>query len=318
MHKVLAGILRDTGALAALAASLMLFSTAFWLGAGGLIVSQLSPCPLAYIYFTRGRAGGLVFIGAGLVLCGVAFATAGMAAGLLMFAQYALIAVVLAEALRRALPLTQTVGYTVAAIALVFVAVILITGLFAGRGPLAQGRLMVETQVGEVVDALAQAPQGPQGQKYDPQVVRRALITLFPGLLLMGALIVVWLNLLILLRLVARVVTLPPASGDLGGWRAPGVLVWAGVAALVLTIIPAGASRAVGYNALLVLGAAYFLAGLSIISYWFKMVRVPPLMQALAYFFILMWLFVTPAVALLGFFDYWLDIRNRIKPRNLE
>jgi uncharacterized protein YybS (DUF2232 family) len=142
------------------------------------------------------------------------------------------------------------------------------------------------------------------------------MVSVFPGLMIMGIILVSWANFLIGRLLVARSVGLWPEVADLTRWRAPEILVWGLIGCGFALFLPVDWLKLVGLNGLLVLALIYFFHGLSIVAFWMKKMSTPPFFRALGYTMIVVLQWVTLLVAVLGLFDLWLDFRkmNKAEP----
>ena len=93
-------------------------------------------------------------------------------------------------------------------------------------------------------------------------------------------------------------------------FKLPDAFVWIGMVAFLGSILDwNGQSHAI--NILNVCIVLFFLQGLAVLEYFYKTLRVGFFVRALGYFLFVFQLFVV--LALVGFIDFWVDFRKRIR-----
>jgi len=331
-------VLSDPILLVGIAASILLFSS--------MVLSIFTPLPLLYFYFQRGRIIGLTMIGLAGLIIGLLFSIFPNVSGLIMmmlFLEYSLLAGVMGECLHRRLSLEKIIGYPALSLLALGVLVLIVSGFINGQNPLNYARVMAESQVKESIalyrDILtgkkqdAQPLPGP-GQKEDLKAeddraikhegqdsafkdtemglnqLTRSLVLIFPGLTVIGTILIGWINFMLSRILFKRVGTLPPHLGDLTRWKPPEFLIWAVIFCGFGMFLPVAAIRFIGVNGILVLSLVYFLAGLSVIAFWFNLKQVPRFFRIITYILIAVQQILTLLVVGLGLFDFWFDFRK--------
>lgn len=136
---------------------------------------------------------------------------------------------------------------------------------------------------------------------------------LLPGAVVAGILVATSLSLVLLQRLLLRAGG-PPISGRFRDVRPPEWLVWAAILAAVLWFVdrerPSEAIRLFAWNGAIALAGIYWLNGFGIVVVAVARVRLP---QLLIPFLLLLLLWqVGVMLALIGFFDTWIEFRNRL------
>lgn len=101
--------------------------------------------------------------------------------------------------------------------------------------------------------------------------VLRGLIKLTPGILAAASLLLVWAN------LVASRINQPPPepARSLTLWRAPEVLVWFFIVAVVLVVATRGWLFWLGANLLIATSAVYLLQGIAVLAFGCKKENTP-------------------------------------------
>jgi uncharacterized protein YybS (DUF2232 family) len=139
------------------------------------------------------------------------------------------------------------------------------------------------------------------------------LITEFPSAVAVFALVLVWTNLVVLLRLnpggVREKLGLEPAF--FRKWRAPEFLVWPTIASGFFLVFDAGLFSDIALNLFKFLMAIYAIQGLSILSFFFDVWKLKGMFRALG--FLMGVVLMMPLVLSLGFFDLWFDFRSKFR-----
>lgn len=153
----------------------------------------------------------------------------------------------------------------------------------------------------------------PSGGEIPTEELKRSMLAEFPSLLAVFGLVMVWINLVILVRLNPHKLreTLGIDSTYLKTWKSPDWLVWPTIAAGATVLFSKGVSVEIGANFFKFFLAVYGLQGISILSYFFDQLRLAPLFKTI--FYVLAVFFMTPLVIALGFFDLWFDFRSKLR-----
>ena len=328
--------LREPGLFLGAGLAVALFLSMVLVPMFGVISGSLTPVPLVYHYYRRGPSFGLTMIGVALAVVFTLYSLTGRPFGGMVFLEYSALAAALGEGLRRGLSPSATVG-AAAFTALALGGLVLAIGSYSqGKNPVSHGRDMIEQQVRisfSVYQALmtGQAPEtqtdesirsGRDGAITDPPPERdrtrdevgeriiRTLLAIFPGLMIMGTLLIAWANFLAGRFFLARAKALSPEMENLRAWRAPEGLVWPLIAFGFGLAVFSGWIRVLSVNALMVLGLVYFFQGLCIISFWMEQKNVPPFFRVVAYAIIALQQYLALVISALGLFDMWLDFRK--------
>jgi uncharacterized protein YybS (DUF2232 family) len=135
------------------------------------------------------------------------------------------------------------------------------------------------------------------------------LLHLAPGILGGGALLLAWVNQLIVRAWEARRRPAAPRQ-VLNQWRSPEPLVWLVIVAGAVTWAAEGGLYWAGVNLLVVLGVVYFFQGMAVIAYWFEKKNAPRFLRAGLYLLIVVEAFLAGGGALAGLFDIWFNFRR--------
>ena len=337
-------VLRDPVLVGGIIAPIALFLAILLLPIFGVIVSLLTPLPLLYFYYSRGRSIGLVMIVLATFLTGIILSMGFGLAGTVLFLSYSLLAAVMAEGFVRRLTPAKIVGYPSAAILGFGLIVLTILSFSNGQNPWVYGRNMVKSHVQvtfklylELADEMqrshvssdrvegtvsvtpesqgkpAAADTGPDQagvERPGLEQLNRIFVLIFPGLIIMGALLLAWFNFMAARIVLARKEFLPAYLADLKKWKVHDNLIWFAIGFGFLAILPVSPLRGIGVNGLMVLSMVYFFAGLCVVSYWFDLKTVPIVLRVLTYSLIAVQQYLGLIVIGLGLFDLWFDFRK--------
>lgn len=269
------------------------------------LFAVFAPIPLLILNLRSGRMLGLLAV---LTNCAVVY----YAGGSLSVCAYAVFVVVLSSALAELLRAKVSIE-TAATVTLV--SMFLVGG--AALGWFAHVHHVnawdeVRTQISAAVDLLGKsAPQGAMTSPADVEDWKQGVLVEFPSALAVFALVMVWVNLVAVLRINPLGIRekLGLDISFLKKWRSPQWLVWPTIATGLFLVVDAGRVSEVSLNVFKFLMAIYTIQGLSILSFFFDLWNVRGFFRAAGY---LVSIFVMmPLLLSLGFFDLWFDFRAK-------
>ena len=133
------------------------------------------------------------------------------------------------------------------------------------------------------------------------------IVMLMPVLVTLMISLVAWFNLIIVSNVKQGL--------GLRDWRSPEWLVYAFIAAGVMTLVPSRPVSIVGVNAIGLLLIVYFFQGMAIIAFYLYLNRWRLFIKVIIYVLIFTQVYIMFIVAGLGLFDTWFDFRTRISNR---
>ncbi len=142
-----------------------------------------------------------------------------------------------------------------------------------------------------------------------PSVIK-IFIQIFPALCITTILFIAWINMLTSKKILLKSGIVPAQFINLAEWKAPAWLVWIFLASGGLLLIPYTQINFAGVNAFLSVSFVYLLQGFAIVSFFFEQKGISPFFRVLFYFFVAIQQILMIAIALLGFFDIWMDFRK--------
>ena len=278
-----------------------------------LFLTVLAPLPLLLLYETRGRKLTLAAAISNTLI--VALMRDPMSAAFfLIFVVTPALSI--SELFRRKVSVEKT---AVGALS----AMIACAGIFvAGYWGLYHLNLLVliQEQLSSFIDYLGQSISAHSGAvpgTLDPVDLEEwkhgFLIEEVPSGIAIFALLMIWANMTILLRLnVGQIRTrLGLEDGYIKKWKAPYFLVWPTILTGFLLIVNLGVASSIAINVFKFLMTVYVIQGLSILSHLFDLWGMKGFLRVTGFFLSLFFLF--PLVLSLGFFDLWFDFRSKFK-----
>ena len=293
--------------LAALA--IMLFAASGYVPVIGILVSLLAPTPILLVVLRHGWRKGLLALGLSTLCLALLL---GSLQSLLFIVEYGVMAIAMAEAIRRRWSVEK-------AVALSTIAPFLASGLFL-TSLLSSSEVDINAFKQHFEENLEQAlrpylTEGDQAIKGDLRgYIQEAIgvvVQTLPALFLLSTAVAALLNYSVT-RLVWRRIEGPPLfpAMSLAQWQAPDACVWVLIGSGLAYFLPIPALQTLGLNLLLLVGFMYLLQGLAILTYYLHKITVPPIFRSLAYIFLVIQPLLLLGVAAFGLFDLWFDFRR--------
>jgi uncharacterized protein YybS (DUF2232 family) len=291
------------------ALTVMLFAAARYVPIMGILVSLLAPTPILLVTLRESLRTGLVVLG--LSTLGLALWFGRLPSGMFL-AEYGVMAVVLAETIRRRWPIERAI---LAATALPALASGALIGLLLSSVDFDLGALQqpFEEDLGQALRPLlsdAGVPSDAELRGY-VQEVFATVVRLFPGLFVLSTAAGVLLNYAVVCIVWRRLGSGPPLPEiKLAQWKAPEVCVWVLIASGLGSFVPLRGVQMVGLNVLLLVSVVYLVQGLGVMVFYLNRASVPLLLRSLAYLVLLIQPLFLLGVAAFGLFDLWFDFRR--------
>jgi hypothetical protein len=267
-----------------------------------------SPLPILFLFLRRGRKWAwLAAVTNSLVV--------GWAAGLVSFSFYFVFVLVLAltlpELLNRKWRLEKITALTLLAMALSGFAWVAGYAYFQHVNPIQEAY----TQIHSFVDYLGQSISANSALLSPAELEERkqSLITEFPSALAIFSLIMVWTNLVLLLKVNPNGIRekLGLDIGFFKKWKAPEFLVWPTILTGFFLVVQVPTVSDVALNFFNFIMTIYAIQGLSIMSFGLDRMGIRGIFRLMSYLVALG--LMMPLVLGLGFFDLWFDFRNKFR-----
>lgn len=287
----------------------MLSSAAGYVPIVGMFVSLLAPTPVLLGALRYGSRRGLLV----LLLSTVALTLLlGVHHSLLFFSEYGVMAIVMAEALRRRQSVETTLLVATGA-ALLMSGLVIAAFLWSAQLDLGAVRQHLEDNLTQAARLyLREGDTGSEAQvlpyvQEGVELVIRILPALFVASTAAGAV----LNYSVVRILWPRLGG-PPLFPEtsFSRWRVPDFCVWVLIAAGIFSFIPIPILQVAGVNVLLLVSLIYLIQGLAITVFYLNKGSVPVIFRRLAYLFLIVQPLLLLGVAAFGLFDLWFDFRR--------
>lgn len=292
------------------AATLLLQLAAGFLGPAGMLLNLLAPVPAAFACMRQGAG-----IGGGVVLLTTAALTvvSGAAGSLAYLLQFGLASLLLPLLLRRGWGWDRAVAVTLAVT--VGTAVLVVGGYLASSGqPVTETvNQYVQTEIKRAFDMAAAGELPEAGHAELEALAERTsalLSRIYPGVAVSVTGGVLLLTVFLLAVLSRGRYEIPGTPFPL--WKAPDHLIWLLIAGGFGALMAEGWMKIAAWNLLAISLPLYFLQGVAVVSYFFRMRGISPFMRGMGYMLLLAFNPFQLLVAGIGVFDMWVDFR---KPR---
>jgi len=147
----------------------------------------------------------------------------------------------------------------------------------------------------------------------DPKTLQKIstiIAIAFPGILINSYLTMVWLNILLIKKLLLTKGITVKSIENLSHWKASDYLIFGVIGLSILIFIPIDALKFIGVNCLIVLMIVYFFQGIAVATFFFKKKSIPLILR----FFFYVLIAVQPLFMILvigfGLFDNWFNFRK--------
>ncbi len=283
---------------------ILIFAVSYTFPLLGVFALLLLPLPVLYFRLKLGRnSGSIIALASFLVLLvmsrGVAFDT-------LYFGALLMTGLFLGECIERQCRIEKTMMFSVFGVLAVSLAAFGVYAFFQARGI---GE-MTRSYISQYLD-LTSAMYTDMGiEQTQIDALNAAFMLVMPGMFIVSYMTTVWLNILIIKRLLARIGIRLKNMESLNRFKAPDSLVWAVIGFGVLLALPVGPVKYVGINCLIVLLLIYFFQGIAVISFYFQKKESPTFLKVFCYGLIAVQIYFLILVIGLGFFDNWINFRK--------
>ena len=281
-----------------------IFATIMIFPLTGVFVLLFLPLPVLYFRLKLGRnPGGII---AAVSFTALMIMAQGVAFDILYFGALLLTGLILGECIERHLSIEKTMIYTSVG---VFAAGFAVFLAYAG----ARGQTM-----GEIINAYLTQYLSLTAEIYkdmgvaDNQIkaLNSAFLVVMPGMFLASFLSTIWMNVLIIKKLLTRIGIELKSIAHLSRFKAPDFLVWPVIVLGLMLFLPMDTPKYVAVNCLIVLTLIYFFQGIAVVSFYFQKKNSPTALRVFSYSLIAVQIYVLLLVIGLGFFDTWIDFRK--------
>ncbi|MEX1299380.1 MAG: DUF2232 domain-containing protein [Desulfotignum sp.] len=270
----------------------------------GVFALLLLPLPVLYFRLKLGRnSGSIIAVTSFLVLLvmsrGIAFDT-------LYFGALLMTGLFLGECIEQQCSIEKTMIFSVTGVLALSLAAFGVYAAFQEQGI---GK-MVQDYISQYLELTSELYTDMGIEKQQIDALNAAFVVVMPGMFIVSYMTTVWLNVLIIKRLLARIGIQLKSMAALNRFRAPDSLVWAVIGLGVLMVLPVGPVKYVVINCLIILLLIYFFQGIAVISFYFQQKESPTFLKVFCYGLIAVQIYFLILVIGLGFFDNWINFRK--------
>jgi len=284
----------------------------------GPVVGLFIPLPILFYRLKLGRFSGLLILAAAslIVTALVGWGSVGTTAFLF---EVGLVGLVLPELLEMNLDVEKTVGVTAGVILLAGAVILGLYSIISAATPWALASDYLNKSANLALAMYREMEPSDENigiLTASMDAIVYIALRVMPALLIVGALFLVWSNLLLARPLLRSKQLLSPEFVRLDEWRAPEPLVWVAIGSGFLILVGHEGLKLAGINGLIVMMMIYFFQGIAVVSFYFKKKRFPKGLRFILYGLIAMQQFLLLLVITMGFFDMWIDFRRIRKVKN--
>ncbi len=277
----------------------------------GVFAWMVLPLPVLFYRLKTGRNSSAIIMAASLAML-VVF-TRNFAFNTLYFGSLLMTGFFLGEFIEKHLSIEKIMLYTCFAVLGTCTAV-----LFVYSFTYAQGiEHLISNYISRYQELSSQLFSESAKLYPDMQVDRQMLekasslfVLIFPGIFINSYLTMIWLNIILIKKVLSKKGIIVKSIENLNQWKAPDYLVFGVIALSVLIFLPIYTIKIIAVNCLIILMFVYFFQGIAVVSFFFQKKSWP---FAIRFFFYIL-IAIQPLFMFLvigfGLFDTWINFRK--------
>ncbi len=277
----------------------------------GVFAWMVLPLPVLFYRLKTGRNSSGIIIVASLTIL-VVF-TQNFAFNTLYFGSLLMTGFFLGEFIEKHLSIEKIMLYTCFAVLGICTAVLFIYSLTYSQG--------IEHLISNYISryhALSSQLFSESAQLYpemnvDRQMLEKAsslFVLIFPGIFINSYLTMIWLNIILIKKVLSKKGIVVKSIENLNQWKAPDYLVFGVIALSVLIFLPIYTIKIIAINSLIVLMFVYFFQGIAVVSFFFQKKSWPFAFRFFFYTLIAIQPLFMFLVIGFGLFDTWINFRK--------
>jgi len=277
----------------------------------GVFAWMLLPMPVLFYRLKTGRNPGAIIIAASLAV--LIISTSNFALNTLYFGSLLMTGFFLGECIERHLSIEKIILYTGFAVLSACVTVLFFYSLTFTEGIDQLISNYVLRYQNLSTQLFSQSAELYPEIKIDQHMLEKAsslLISAFPAIFINSYLTMIWLNILLIRKLLHKQGIIVKNIENLNQWKAPEYMVFGLIGLSVLMFFPMGAITILALNCLIILLFVYFFQGIAVLSFFFQKKRAPFALRFFFYVLIAIQPLFMFLVIGLGLFDTWFNFRK--------
>jgi uncharacterized protein YybS (DUF2232 family) len=291
-----------------------------WVPLVGPLFSLLIPLPFLYylskLGLSQGGKTGLI----SLLIIGLIARLAGYPQLILFCIALGVIGLIISEIFKREFTFGLTILWGTVLVLFIGAVFLFFIGLSKGTSAV---ELIVDYLQGNVNRSISLYEEMGLDQETTIQlrqfgtVLNTIIARIYPALLVIGAGVIIWINVVVSKPLFRLGRVKYPDFGRTDMWHAPEFMVWGVIAAGFSLFFSITGIKFIALNTLIVLLVIYVFHGLSIIMFFFNRHNIPLWARFGVYLLIMVQPIFLVVPVLAGLFDQWIDFR-KIHKKGLE
>ena len=276
-----------------------------------VLIGVLIPVPLIFVYINFGRRPGLVLLALIFV---VLFTLMGPRQATLFLTEYAVLAAVMAEAIRFRLSFDKCILFS--ALVSAVLSIVLLLFVFTDREAtlLEFFQKQIDGHFAQSIESLKAIGDKSEELKVVQDFADKAsgsLAQAYPSFIVLGAFVTALINYYATRFLWRRIYGYGMFhEARFSGWVIPDQVIWVLIGSSAVFLLADNALGSIGINLLLMTLVAYFIQGMAITIYFLESRNVPVFFWILMFFVILLQPLLVGVSIGLGVFDTWMDLRK--------
>ncbi len=277
----------------------------------GVFAWMFLPLPVLFYRLKTGRSSSGIIVAASLAVL-IVF-TQNFAFNMLYFGSLLMTGFFLGEFIEKHLSIEKIVLYTGFAVLGICTAILLVYALTSNQG--------IEHLISDYVSRyhalssqlFSESAQLYPDMKIDRQTLEKAsalFVLIFPGIFINSYLAMVWLNILLIKKVLLKKGIIVKSIENLNQWKTPDYLVFGVIALSVLIFLPIYVLKLIAVNCLIILMFVYFFQGIAVVSFFFQKKSVPFALRSFFFILIAIQPFFMFLVIGFGLFDTWINFRK--------
>ena len=277
----------------------------------GVFAWMFLPLPVLFYRLKSGRKGGAIIMVASLAVLSVS--TSNFALNTLYFGSLLLTGFFLGDFIEQHLRVEKIILYTGLAVLTACMTVLFLYSLTFTQGIDQLISNYITRYQALSTQLFSHSAELYPEMKIDKQMLAKAsslLVSAFPSIFINSYLTMIWLNILLIKRLLKTKGIIVKSIENLDHWKAPEYLVFGVIGLSVLMFFPMGVLTIFALNSLIILMFVYFFQGIAIVSFLFTKKSSPFALRSFFYILIAIQPLFMFLVIGLGLFDTWFNFRK--------
>ena len=305
------GQLKPEKGLLLIAILLVFFLLAALVPALSVLIGVLIPVPLIFVYIHFGRRPGLVLLASIFM---VLFALLGPRQATLFLTEYAVLAGVMAEAIRFRLSFDKCISFS--ALVSAVLSIVLLLFVFTDREAtlLEFFQKQIDGHFAQSIESLKAIGDKSVELKIVQDFADKtsgSLARAYPSFIVLGTFVTALINYYATRFLWRRIYGYDIFhEAQFSGWVIPDQVIWVLIGSSAVFLLADNTLGSIGINLLLMTLVAYFIQGMAITIYFLESRNVPVFFWILMFFVILLQPLLVGVSIGLGVFDTWMDLRK--------